>query len=438
MERTILATLQCPYTGSAITVSGRSGSGSTLDYQVVTTEAGQFPVIAGIRRLLTDDLQAPLVDLVERGEHALALKAALEVPFLSSKERMLDGTWRRMTQRWKPGYAALTGPKKSHLYRVLTEPDASFAEVARAAQAESWASWQTYRFSMPPFLPVYPLAHLAAGARRIFDFGCGLGHSAFLMKRLAPEAEVICADYSFTSMYLAKRFIIPEATCICLDGDFPLPFPEGHFDCTFSTDALQYIEPKIGIAREFRRTLAADGTLVLAHLHSRLSGIKAGKPLTPAGYHGLFDGMSRRIYPEDAIVSDYFEDGSLKLDRQFSAAEIDGAHSGISLIAGHDDRVFRRHEGLLDRYVDAMLHPAVNPAYQMNRTNGKAVLQRTIDAPYAVQRDVAGRQLLPNTWAVDGQPLGTKDLLGLRDARKDSLRELVRRLVVVDVPANYL
>ena len=136
---------------------------------MLRSDAGDFPIVAGVLRLLSDRLQAPIVDLVQQGRQEAALQAAL---------------------------AEKTG-------------------------SERWTTWQTYRFSMPTFLPVYPLAHLAKGCKTILDFGCGLGHSAFLMKRLAGDALIVCVDYSFSSLYLASRFLMPNAPCICLDGDTP-------------------------------------------------------------------------------------------------------------------------------------------------------------------------------------------------------------------------
>jgi hypothetical protein len=148
--------------------------------------------------------------------------------------------------------------------------------------------------------------------------------------------------------------------------------------------------------------------------------------------------MSRRLYPEDAIVADYFSNGTLRLDRHFGAADLDGAMSGLSLIAANTDAVFRAHEGLLDEYIAAMRHPSVNPAYQTQRTDGTLVLRRTLDPPYAAPRQIAGGELLPASFPVEQQSLGTSELLALRASNKDALRELFRRLLVVEVPDNYL
>ena len=217
------------------------------------------------------------------------------------------------------------------------------------------------------------------------------------MKQLSRDAEIVCADYSFTSLYLGKRFLLPDAQCVCLDGEYPLPFVGGYFNCVFSTDALQYIQPKVGLAREFRRVMSDDGIIALAHLHNRLSPDKGpGQTLTPSGYLGLFDSMVRRLYPEETLVADYVADGALNLDRACALTDLNQALGGVSLVAANTDSVFRSHTGILDTNIDAIRHPNVNPVYRARRSDGTWVLERSIGAPYAVARTIQDREVLPS------------------------------------------
>jgi SAM-dependent methyltransferase len=441
VQRVFLDALRCPFTGSRFEIEAVAAErdGRTLSYGVARSEAGAFPVISGVLRLLSDDLRAPLVDLVQRGRYQQALRGALEVPAMMGGSGVADLLWSRIAQRLKLDAATrTTSPAKQRLYNVITQPDVGFVDLAARAPAGSWTKWQTHRFSMPTFLPVYPLAHLARGRQRVLDFGCGLGHSAFLMTRLHPSAEVVCADYSFTSMFLAKRFLVPDAECICLDGDYPLPFDAGWFDCVFSTDALQYIETKIGLAREFQRVLSADGMIALAHLHNRLSPVKAGQSLTARAYEGLFDGMFRRLYPEEAVVADYITSGTLDLSRRWTTEELDQALGGLSLVAARSDAAFTVYGGLLDTYINSMRNPVLNPAYSVTGSNGRISVERRVGPPYTAERTIAGCEMLPKKMEIGISPLDSAHLLAARDSERDALRELVRRLVVVDVPDGYV
>ena len=442
MRRELIDRLRCPYTDSRFEVSLiLSEQASGIDFGVLSSEAGEFPIISGVLRLRADELQAPLVALLKERRHEEALQAALEVPFLGGRGATIDSLWRRAARGLKLGLRShAVGPGKQRLYRLVTRRDATFVEAVAESGAENWATWQVSRFSMPTFLAVHALAHLSLGSRTILDFGCGLGHSAFLMKHWAPDAEIVCVDYSFTSLYLGKRFLVPDAQCLCLDGEYPLPFAEGHFDCVFSTDALQYIRPKIGLAREFRRVLSPDGTIAFAHLHNRLSpddGL-SGQTLTPSGYHGLFEGMVRRVYPEETIVADYVSDGALNLDRACGVAELNQARTGVSLVAANTESVFRAHTGILDAWMDRMHNPRINPVYRARQSGDDWVLERRTGPPYAVPRTIQNREILPQAWHVEEAGVDRSGILALRDTDRTQLRELVRRFLVLELPPSYV
>jgi SAM-dependent methyltransferase len=442
MQRNLLASLRCPFTGSAFDMTSvLREQDSTIEFGVLTSEAGQFPIIAGVVRLLADDLQTPLVSLLQERRFDDALRTALEVPFLSRRGATAHALWRRAARSAHLGLSAnAIGPGKRRLYQLVTQRNVTFARLVADARAEGWTNWQTHRFSMPTFLPVYALAHLARGSNRILDFGCGLAHSAFLMTRLAPRAEMVCADYSFTSLFLGKRFLVPGAECVCLDGDYPMPFVDAHFDLVFSTDALQYIEPKIGLAREFARVLSEEGVISLAHLHNRLSPGRApaGKTLTPKGYYGLFGGMVRRLYPEDSVVADYVSEGALHLEREWTMGDLTNARQGLSLVAAHTDSIFQTLTGLLDTYIDAMQQPNLNPAYRARPASGTLAIERHIGAPFVVERTIQGCEVLPRQSHVDMKSLDSAEILSSRDVDRTAIRELVRRFLVLDMPESYV
>jgi hypothetical protein len=216
-----------------------------------------------------------------------------------------------------------------------------------------------------------------------------------------------------------------------------MPFEDAAFDLVFSTDALQYIEMKIGLAREFRRIMRPEGSIALAHLHNSLSSRKTGTALTPSGYDGLFEGMRRRLYPEDEVVADYVAHGALDLSRSFDRRTLDAALGGVSLVAGNSDAVFARQDGLCDAYIDAMRHPHLNPIYRPRPTERAFELERGIGEPYAVARTIQGCELLPRTWVTDIGSVDSKSILALRGGDRAKLRELVRRFLVLDMPETF-
>ena len=439
MRPDLIETLRCPYTGSAFSVAAAAReSDQGIEFGVVRSEGGDFPIVGGILRLLPDRLQEPLVDLVRQGRFELARLAALDVPYPTRWGSLAESAIRmaRLSDPRRPFF--ISNPNRRRLNRLITQPGATFSDRVSEAGPEGWSQWQSYRFSMPTFLPVYPLAHLARGRRRILDFGCGLGHSTFLMQRLAGDAAtIIAADYSFTSLALAKRFLVPGSPCICLDGDFPMPFPDKHFDLVFSTDAMQYIESKVALARDFGRILTRDGTIALAHLHNRLSPSRTGKSLTPVGYDGIFAGMRRRLYPEESLVADYVADGVLDLDKRHSPDDLNRQLRGVSVVAAHADAAFTTRTGLCDAYIDAMRHPHLNPIYRAQPGAGSMALERGIGEPFAIGQTVQGIEVLPQTWRVGVPSLERQAILAMRDRDRPALRELIRRFLVLDMPEAF-
>lgn len=440
MERNMIASLRCPYTGSPFELTTvLREQGSVIDFGIVTSEAGHFPIISGILRLLSDELQEPLSNLVKEGQEEEAILGALELPFSNRRSAVMNRLWHAIYRRNLGAVVKnMVRPSKRRLYRLVTEADISFADLVDRCREDRWANWQMHRFSMPKFLAVHALSYLAKNYKTVLDFGSGLGHAAFLIKRLASEALVVCADYSFTSLYLAKRFLVPDALCVCLDGDYPLPFSGQYFGCVFSTDALQYIESKIGLAKEFQRIISHDGTIVLPHLHNRLSPVDVGKPLTPFGYDGLFDGIVRRIYPEDEILANYVSDGSLDLDRRWSLDDLRNSLDGLSLVAANSESVFKVYEGIWDAHINTWRHPNLNPAYRARKSGNSWVLEKIISAPYAAEYIIQNCEVLPKTWRIAIESLDSSEILALRDADRAQVRELVRRFLILDMPERYM
>src|SRR2546426_12731594 len=106
MRRDVIARLRCPYTGSAFEVKSVAREcGSTIEFGVLRSDAGDFPIVAGVLRLLSDRLQAPIVDLVQQGRQEAALQAALEMP-LQNWWGTLVNRAAQMAERWNLGTIA--------------------------------------------------------------------------------------------------------------------------------------------------------------------------------------------------------------------------------------------------------------------------------------------------------------------------------------------
>merc|ERR1739838_416687 len=99
----------------------------------------------------------------------------------------------------------------------------------------------------------------------VLDVGCGIGGSAFLMKR-EYGAKVLGFDLSKNMVDIAQErlekhgmddveFEIKDATLI--------DYPEGTFDVIYSRDTILHIDDKLALFKNFNKWLKPGGTLMI-------------------------------------------------------------------------------------------------------------------------------------------------------------------------------
>jgi ubiquinone/menaquinone biosynthesis C-methylase UbiE len=112
------------------------------------------------------------------------------------------------------------------------------------------------------------LAQAVTTARRILDFGAGIGGSVPYFSRLLPDARVTCLDVSEKSLELGRTRFAGLAEFQGFDGR-RIPFPDSSFDVCFAACVFHHIPESehVGILKEFRRVLAPGG-LVFVFEHN--------------------------------------------------------------------------------------------------------------------------------------------------------------------------
>jgi SAM-dependent methyltransferase len=432
--------MHCPYSGTLFTLSRIiTGDETDIQYGIVTSEYGEFPIVAGILRLLIDEYRQVIVSMLADGDTRRALLTALDqFPFQGKRVAIVNFASKMAYRHRFSAVGRLLAELKRPVERVYEDESVTFVQSQRQLGPASRASWQISRFSMPRFLSTYALIHLVKGATGVLDFGCGTGQSAFLISRIAKDARITCADYSFSSLYLAKKYFARQAQCVCMNGDYPLPFASGEFSTVLSSDALHLIDSKLSLAGEFKRVLAAKGTIVMPHLHSKLSGFKSGKPLTPMGYSELFKDLEHRVIPEDAIVRGYLCQDELDIEREWTSAELGDAKTGVSIVASDDAAVFRKYSDLWENYIKCMKNPTVNPIYRIHDDNGEWHLKRDVSDFYAKTVECNGVEYIPDEIKLKLPSLDRDALRTMMIDDNAVFCELVRKFVVIDVPDQFL
>jgi SAM-dependent methyltransferase len=92
---------------------------------------------------------------------------------------------------------------------------------------------------------------------RILDAGCGSGR---FMVELAKLGTVTGVELSDTSVQLARQRAIGE---VVAGSVLEMPFADDSFDLAVSLDVIEHLEDDLAALREFRRTVAPGGALLV-------------------------------------------------------------------------------------------------------------------------------------------------------------------------------
>jgi hypothetical protein len=142
-----------------------------------------------------------------------------------------------------------------------------------------------HRWSDPTFLSGLALAQAHWDSpNAVIELACGAGH--YLRAFAGHAATVIGCDLVFAKLWLARRYVAPEATLLCFDAAAPWPLPDNAADLLFCHDAFYFLPDKPHVAAEMQRVAPR---ILVGHMHNALvDNLSSGAPLEPAGYAALF------------------------------------------------------------------------------------------------------------------------------------------------------
>jgi SAM-dependent methyltransferase len=426
----VLSTLHCPYCGSSLESETGKPAGPSIEYGTVRCACHTYPIVEGIPILQHMDGLDRVLAFVRAGERKRALLEAFDVFRIR---------WARQTPWHRAGY--YLGCRRLVSGNGLTFEGG--AQLVR--QPRVFADYLVHRYANPSFLaaigPMMRLEQLAdrpassTGCTRVLDLACGAGHATFLMTLLHPNLSVISVDQDFVSLYLAKRFLVPDGTFVCYDVEASSPFPADFFDAIFCLDAFHYFKSKKAVVSELRRTSRTDALWLFPHLHNALQhNLVAGLPLSPEKYLECFDLPDARLFDEAEILMALSQRRVDDLETPLPGTRLDRTPT-LTLMRGGCGTRCRRQQFPSRSYMSRHLL-TVNPIYR-GAWQGDA-----LDLQLAWPNDTIRREcssvtaILPSEWR-----LRKADLRGLRgpDAEIDceSLARLVARFILVPVPRGY-
>lgn len=333
MRRAVLDLLQCPLSGGRLDVEPVESDGDDLVHGVLNSEAGQFPVIAGIPVFRPEAVD--LVDLVRRGEFGLAARRAAFGEIAPAGIGRL-GPWLSSTDRLRPLGRRLEARHRQvvdNRSRPLVDPASGVRDLfslayeqLRLRNPEVFA-YNWYRFGLPRHLAALAVVEWAPRQGPVLDVGCGAGHLTWaLTGHLGAGTPVVGVDGLYFALYVAKTRIAPAAEFICCELE-SLPLRDGVAGGIWASDVLHALSRKAQVARELDRVSASSawgaavGLAVAGHEHEY-----RGRPLSLDGYRGLLP-AGTTLVADEALTAGYLR------RRAASTTEAGGLDEAVTVSA---------------------------------------------------------------------------------------------------------
>jgi len=405
----LVSVLQCPACGGGLdyeTIEQADASAGACG--LLRCACAVYPVLDGIpilrqgrlahhtisdARIVADGNEVEaIVESIEMGQGLEALVRLLAAPLCPWPLNRL-GVARRLSGR-EPLRSAGLALRQRRIRQMLAVRD--------HLTAEDWMSvlyWHApvaedpfnffFRLGQPRHLAALALTSvLLAPDVRILDLACGYGH--LLHTFTAQGMAAVGVDQNVHQVWVARHYVAPEAAFVCADAEAPLPFLDGAFGATLTSDAFHYFSGKARVLAELRRC-SPGPTLLAAVGNALVPPSDDGVERTPEGYAELFSGLSWRVFTEADLLARYLS--HQKPDLTASSLDDNVLQSKwLSYIVAEDERLFRDH-GVYERWPHLEGQNALNPLYEVDSQG--ATLQ--FPSPWYAQENRGLSDYLPAT-----------------------------------------
>ncbi len=224
-------------------------------------------------------------------------------------------------------WATAAPPSPDALRALIGNGAATFRAALEALAFGPTATYLAHRWSDPTFVAGLGLlaTHAPRPGAHTFEIACGTG--PYLRELLRCGMSAAGGDVVFSKLWLARRFVAPEARLVCFDAATAWPFVDGAFEFVHCHDAFYFLPRKDVVASEMRRLTNAAGTLAISHAHNAaVDNLSAGDPLRVAAYEALFPGA---VLYDDRELADALL--SIRPPQAKAARELDAA-AAIALV----------------------------------------------------------------------------------------------------------
>ena len=235
----------------------------------VSDGENRFPVVEEIPYLRAnrDELRDKILNRLEAGDEKAALILLL-----------------RDQDDWARGEP----PNETDLQPLFENQNLSLREAMSCLRYGAVADYFAHRWSDPTFVSGLALLeyHLPPSAKTICELACGIGH--YLREFQTRGIAAVGADVVYSKLWLARKFVAPNARLVCLDANYDFPFADKSFDAWFCHDAFYFLPEKKRVADELKRT--TRGAILIGHAHNaEAENFSSGAAISAGEYAALFD-----------------------------------------------------------------------------------------------------------------------------------------------------
>jgi uncharacterized protein YbaR (Trm112 family)/SAM-dependent methyltransferase len=410
MRHSLVHLLCCPFCGDGLQVDAGAclaEDGDEVRHGILFCQCCAYPVVDGIPYLRAGSLARKALQLLKEQQPSAARFCLL----------------------------GLDEPRVAQFQRQSTSGPMTFSRALRLLSPTDEGCYFLYRFSDPTYLVSETIlrtldSRLGEDAGTVLDLGGGTGHFSRCLHGLNCARDVVLADLEFWKLWLAREFVAPACQAVCCDANAPLPFARRRFSLAFCSDAMNYIWQRRLAVSELCRLLTDRGAVLVTHMHNALcANPSAGMPLTPAGYHALFETLPVRLFPESPVLDAALEQAPLDLASAVSPAALAAEPSLFALATQRLD-LFRKYPQV------AAPRPGplrMNPLYRLAQTGPPQIWRRQFPSAAYEAEYAAAKRYLPERFE-----LSTAQVHHLETGRPDaSLDDLVFRRVLLALPERY-
>lgn len=433
--------IKCPYCGSDFIIE----SIYLLDRAdiingCVKCNCNRYPIINGILNIRVDLLRNSTIKLIEQGQES---KATARLLLISPVFFAILGYLDKIIPCGKIISKFILYIIQSLANHNLTE----YEDTSRTFYSIQRDSFLKHRFSVQSIWTVYPFFTLIKRkGGKILNLGCGNGHLAFMISKCANQKEQICIDKDFNSLYLARKYFVPDATFICSDANYSLPFKDQIFSSIICSDAFPFIDSKAFVACELKRVLKSSGFILVSHLRNSQffdssinSDILALPPNTWRSFFGNYPKI--KIVPEQKIIDDFFTN-TLDLRSEFPESVL-ASYDPINIISCDDDSFFAIYQNINNGFLNNKDNLIINPIYSVEFKGDEAILSKHYISEYFSKLYPLTESKLPSRYIIDAKILvpRTRRVImekNMSEGKINYINDLMMKLIIINVPMKYI